>query len=256
MSRNDWEPDDVKIIDPSSVRGRELLDEAAHLTPDTQGDPPPAPAEPEPMKDETRRAFEAGFQWAINGTDKYGEYNGGSVDDGYAAFRQHQPAEATPARAPGEPLQDALLFIRAEAERTKGNGPLGELWASVLEHAEQIAVDCALADAVKATQSLRDQELEAEHIPSGLMEMRLRAPSEPQGWQSIDSAPRNKHVLVYMHGTAGLGFYRAVLADWQDAKVNPRWRPTGYTALDEFPAGATITHWTLPTPPGEPGEPR
>jgi hypothetical protein len=103
MSRNDWEPDDVKIIDPSSARGRELLDEAAHLTPDTQGDPPPAPAEPEPMKDETRRAFEAGFQWAINGTDKYGEYNGGSVDDGYAAFRQHQPAEATPARAPGEP---------------------------------------------------------------------------------------------------------------------------------------------------------
>lgn len=34
----------------------------------------------------TKAAFMAGFQWAINGTDKYGEYNGGSTEDGFAEF--------------------------------------------------------------------------------------------------------------------------------------------------------------------------
>ena len=31
-------------------------------------------------------AFKAGFAWCANGTDKYGEYNGGSIADGFAEW--------------------------------------------------------------------------------------------------------------------------------------------------------------------------
>ena len=31
-------------------------------------------------------AFKAGFAWCANGTDKHGEYNGGSIADGLAEW--------------------------------------------------------------------------------------------------------------------------------------------------------------------------
>jgi hypothetical protein len=31
-------------------------------------------------------AFKAGFEWCANGTDKHGEYNGGSIADGFAEW--------------------------------------------------------------------------------------------------------------------------------------------------------------------------
>ena len=69
-------------------------------------------------------------------------------------------------------------------------------------------------------------------------------------WQPIDTAPKCVPVLVYMAGTAGLGIYRAILADWSDGR-GERWRPTGYTALDEFPVSAEIINWQQlpPSPP-------
>lgn len=60
-------------------------------------------------------------------------------------------------------------------------------------------------------------------------------------WHPIDSAPRHRIVQV---SVAGLGVYRAIFGDWQDGATNPRWRPLAYTVVDEFPPGATITHWT------------
>lgn len=38
-------------------------------------------------------AFTAGFQWALNGTDKYGEYNGGTAEQGFEAWLADAPAE-------------------------------------------------------------------------------------------------------------------------------------------------------------------
>lgn len=85
----------------------------------------------------------------------------------------------------------------------------------------------------------------------------LKAQAPPQAWRDIASAPKLRPVLVYMKGTAGLGIYRAILGAW-DASWEPkdrpltRWRPCGYTALDEFPKSADIIGWQpLPPPPAD-----
>jgi Lar family restriction alleviation protein len=36
---------------------------------------------------EQEKAFHAGFAWAVNGTDKHGEYCGGPASDGYEQYR-------------------------------------------------------------------------------------------------------------------------------------------------------------------------
>ena len=73
-------------------------------------------------------AFTAGFQWAIDGTDRDGDYNGGSVDDGFGRFL------ATPAATPaGEPLED--MRARKDAaydERNRVVAALSKLWPSHL----------------------------------------------------------------------------------------------------------------------------
>jgi hypothetical protein len=38
------------------------------------------------LEDRLRAAFEAGFRWCSSGTDKFGEYNGGTWEDGFAEF--------------------------------------------------------------------------------------------------------------------------------------------------------------------------
>jgi len=74
--------------------------------------------------------------------------------------------------------------------------------------------------------------------------------SDESRWQPIETAPQMRPVLVYMSGTASLGIYRAVCANWSDDGVNPRFRPEGYAMINEFPRGARITHWMpLPDPP-------
>jgi hypothetical protein len=40
------------------------------------------PVEPEHLK----AAFDAGFHWAMDGHDKYGEYLGGPIEDGFELF--------------------------------------------------------------------------------------------------------------------------------------------------------------------------
>jgi hypothetical protein len=50
-----------------------------------------------------RAAFEAGFQWCASGTDQFGEYNGGSIEDGYAAYVASLPAPPTATAAPLTP---------------------------------------------------------------------------------------------------------------------------------------------------------
>ena len=42
----------------------------------------PPPADREALL----QAFRAGFDWCSKGTDKHGEYNGGSIEDGFAVF--------------------------------------------------------------------------------------------------------------------------------------------------------------------------
>jgi hypothetical protein len=81
------------------------------------------------------------------------------------------------AASPADP-EPGLAFIRSEATRTAGKGRLGELWAAVLVEAERLHVERALGRAVTATKSLREKELQAEQIPTGFMEMRLRATGE------------------------------------------------------------------------------
>ena len=49
---------------------------AGHLSPE-------APVDPQPGGWQLRLAFEAGFQWCANGTDKCGDYNGGSIENGF-----------------------------------------------------------------------------------------------------------------------------------------------------------------------------
>jgi hypothetical protein len=95
----------------------------------------------------------------------------------YPEIVQEWAAGAVP-----QPSQDeqGLAFIRSEAARTAGKGPLGELWAAVLAEAERLHVDRALARAVAVTKPLREKELQAEQIPTGFMETRLRAGAVPQ----------------------------------------------------------------------------
>jgi hypothetical protein len=40
----------------------------------------------EDLRARLRAAFTAGFQWALDGMDKYGDYNGGPVKDGFKRF--------------------------------------------------------------------------------------------------------------------------------------------------------------------------
>jgi DNA-directed RNA polymerase subunit RPC12/RpoP len=85
---------------------------------------------------------------------------------------------AAPENKAGEgarpPHEAGFEFIKAEAERTAGKGVLGEFWAACFRAAEQLRVRLALDEAVKATKSLVEQEHEAERIPQGLMEFRMR----------------------------------------------------------------------------------
>ena len=53
----------------------------------------------EGLREATREAFEAGFQWCANGTDRHGEYVGGSLEYGFADFRQRAEASAAPQEA-------------------------------------------------------------------------------------------------------------------------------------------------------------
>jgi hypothetical protein len=42
---------------------------------------------------QVEEAFTAGFQWAINGVDAHGEYNGGDVDAGFTEWQRAQTEE-------------------------------------------------------------------------------------------------------------------------------------------------------------------
>lgn len=46
-------------------------------------------------EEQLQAAFRAGFEWASNGTDKHGEYNGGSIEDGFEQWAR-APRPATP----------------------------------------------------------------------------------------------------------------------------------------------------------------
>lgn len=69
-------------------------------------------------------------------------------------------------------------------------------------------------------------------------------------WQPIETAPKNKAVLVYMKGTASLGIYRAMLVDEKNGTRPPRWICLAYATYAEFPNGAEFSGWMpLPDPP-------
>jgi len=50
-----------------------------------------SPVEQE-RQEELRAAFEAGFQWCASGTDKFGDYNGGTIEAGFADFLAASPS--------------------------------------------------------------------------------------------------------------------------------------------------------------------
>ncbi len=58
-----------------------------------------AEAEARAAREALEQAFAAGFQWAINGTDKHGDYNGGPVESGFSDFM----AALSPKDKPCEP---------------------------------------------------------------------------------------------------------------------------------------------------------
>lgn len=75
-------------------------------------------------EDQLRAAFEAGFAWCSSGTDKYGEYNGGSVEDGFTSWSGEPEAEArsAPVEAQGWHIitQQAFAIAQDEDDFTDG----------------------------------------------------------------------------------------------------------------------------------------
>jgi hypothetical protein len=90
------------------------------------------------------------------------------------------------------------------------------------------------------------QETAAEAYASYLAATPSPAPGEPQGWQPIETAPKDgRWILVTsVHNPYANGVMQWVDGDWLD------WQ-------DHIVRTEAITHWMpLPPPPGEPGEPR
>ena len=94
-----------------------------------------------------------------------------SEDEGFSDAVIEEIVKCVSARA--EPQTNGLAFIRAEAERTRDMGTLGEFWAKVRECAESLAVDLAFRQATIATQPLRALDEEAARVGS-VMDFRMR----------------------------------------------------------------------------------
>lgn len=59
-------------------------------------------------EDQLRAAFDAGFAWCSSGTDKYGEYNGGSVEDGFTSWSGEPGSEARSAPVEAPKCKDGI----------------------------------------------------------------------------------------------------------------------------------------------------
>jgi hypothetical protein len=207
-----WSPDDL------------LREAAASLSP-----------QPAPEASLWRSAFEAGFAWCSSGTDKFGEYNGGPIEDGYAQWEAVLPQ---PAPAPQKGEQE----ISDPMTNPTSPGGAGEALAKKLE---------TEADELQAHRARRDL-IDLLREAAALLTEQSR---QQEAWQPIETAPKDEVRLILFnpdeHGeymgswSVQTGAYYEQLGGWQ------------YDGESVAYGNAhQPSHWMpLPAPP-QPKEPR